>query len=222
MNNSILSVKNAISNAANNILNATRSLVESKVTEISSKNSTSSQSYTRCGNMAVSASELEEFGWCDVTFESVKSLNQTLNKYNIITKEEISHFLAQCAYEGDWGRGVIEYGDDDYLRSLDYYPYYGAGYIQVSTEGNYELFSKDMNDPLIYNGEGSPEYVAANYAWEAAGWWWDTACINQKIQEGYTVDQVSGTVIYWDKDGPDNGSYEQRRKNYNKIYNILK
>lgn len=79
-----------------------------------------------------------------------------------------------------------------------------------------------MNDPLIYNGEGSPEYVAANYAWEAAGWWWDTACMNQKIQEGYTVDQVSGTVIYWDKDGPDNGSYEQRRKNYNKIYNILK
>lgn len=49
-----------------------------------------------------------------------------------------------------------------------------------------------------------------------------TACMNQKLQEGYTVDQVSGTVIYWDKDGPDNGSYEQRRKNYNKIYNILK
>ena len=46
--------------------------------------------------------------------------------------------------------------------------------------------------------------------------------MNQKLQEGYTVDQVSGTVIYWDKDGPDNGSYEQWRKNYNKIYNILK
>lgn len=106
-----------------------------------------------------------------------------------------------------------------YLKGKDYYPYYGAGYIQLTGEGNYREFSKIMEDPKIL--EIGPEYVAKNYAWAAVGWWWNSAGMNQKISEGYTVDQVSGTVISWNKDAPDNGSYSERRDYYAMIYDIL-
>ena len=36
-----------------------------------------------------------------------------------------------------------------YLKGKDYYPYYGAGYIQLTGEGNYREFSKIMEDPKI-------------------------------------------------------------------------
>lgn len=90
---------------------------------------------------------------------------------------------------------------------------------KVTGQKNYMEFSKIMEDPKIL--ENGPEYVAENYAWAAAGWWWDSAGMNQKISTGYTVDQVSGTVIYWDKDAPDNGSYSERRNYYAMIYDIL-
>jgi len=171
----------------------------------------------------VTADQLAQMGFNQGAVSSVRNLNIVLDKYNITSTNEISHFLAQCAYEGDWGNGLIEYDNEEktYLKSRSYWPYYGAGYIQISTASNYEAFSKDMNDPLIYNGEGSPEYVAVNYAWEAAAWWWDNADMNQKINEGYTVDQVSGTIIAWNKDAPDNGSYSKRRQNHAMIYGVL-
>lgn len=176
-----------------------------------------------CGNQFVSADQLSQMGFNQVAVSSAGNLNRALEKYGITSTNEIAHFLAQCAYEGDWGNGLIEYDNDakTYLKSCWYWPYYGAGYIQLSTEKNYKQFSQDMDDPLIYNGENSPKYVAENYAWEASAWWWDKAGMHNRVNEGYTVYQVAGMVISWDESTPDNGSYDARNKNYNKIYGIL-
>ena len=76
-----------------------------------------------------------------------------------------------------------------------------------------------MGDPRILS-EG-PRYVAENYAWRASGWWWDTAGMNGRIDSGYTINNVSGQVTAWNKNAPDNGSYDARRNNYNMIFSIL-
>lgn len=35
---------------------------------------------------------------------------------------------------------VIEYGGEAYLKSKDYYPYYGRGYVQLTWKSNYEKY----------------------------------------------------------------------------------
>ena len=104
----------------------------------------------------------------------VFELNLTLKRNNIFSVIEISHFLAQCAYESDFGQTLVEAGylstssQMAYLQKQSYYPYYGAGYIQLTWEFNYKAFSVAMNDSEIL--KQGPEYVASNYAWNAAGW----------------------------------------------------
>ena len=196
-------------------------LSDSKNSKTMSKNSTSSRGYTKCGNIAVSESELEQFGWYDVTSETVKSLNQTLNKYNIITKDEISHFLAQCAGETWYGQYKKEaaYMDEEkreaYFTSQSYYPYYGAGYIQLTHDYNYKAFAESVGDSKIIT-EG-PQYVADNYAWQAAGWFWSNNHINDAILNGASVDDVSQIVNKYDTEQ----AFERKRTAYNEIYEIL-
>ena len=91
---------------------------------------------------------------------------------------------------------------------------------EEGTKSNYAAFSAAMGDSRILSGGAS--YVAANYAWAASGWWWDQADMNDRINSGYTVNNVSGMVTAWDKDASDNGSYGDRDDNYNRIYGILR
>lgn len=60
------------------------------------------------------------------------------------------------------------------------------------------------------------EYVVENYAWLSAAYWWDQNNMNSKVDEGYTVKQITKRV---------NGGYnglEDRQEYYNgaiKIFN---
>jgi RHS repeat-associated protein len=168
----------------------------------------------------VTATQLTDMGFQNVNAQMTFELNLTLKIYGITSTKHISHFLAQCAYESGWGKNLTESDNaaGTYLKGKKYYPYYGAGYIQLTGEKNYQAFSDAMGDPRIMEG---PDYVAANYAWRAAGWWWDNAGMNGRIDSGYTVDNVSGQVTAWNKNAKDNGSYTARRNNYNTIYGVL-
>ena len=168
----------------------------------------------------VTQRQLTDMGFKNVSYNMFFELNLTLKIYSILSSTEISHFLAQCSYESDWGRGIIEYDNaaGTYLKSKSYYPYYGAGYIQLTGERNYIAFSEAMGDPRILEG---PDYVAANYAWRAAGWWWNSAGMNSRIESGYTINNVSGQVTAWNKNAPDNGSYTARSNNYYTIFGVL-
>ena len=101
-----------------------------------------------------------------------------------------------------------------YRKQQRYYPYYGAGYIQLTWDYNYKAFSEYMNDPLIY--EIGPKYVASNYAWSAAGWYWTYRGIYEIIANGASVRDVTRIV---------NGGYNQlseRQKAYDRFYGILR
>ncbi len=63
---------------------------------------------------------LENLGWNNLDDESIQELIQFLHKYNIDTKEEISAFLAQCAWETGWGKNLTELGSDEYFAGKAY------------------------------------------------------------------------------------------------------
>lgn len=83
----------------------------------------------------------------------------------------------------------------------DGYDYRGAGYIHLTGRYNYQKFAEDMNDQNVMQGAN---YVAENYVWEAAGWFWSSfKKINEKITPSTTVRQITRIV---------NGSYNDLDK----------
>lgn len=165
-------------------------------------------------HVAVTGIELAQMGFVDLSFESIRSCAETLNKYGIDTVEEKAHFFAQCAYETNRGMWLTELGDSNYFADKPYgMKYRGAGYIQLTWDYNYKAFAEAMGDPEIYN-QGA-EYVAENYAWEAAGWFWWRVNMNERIANGWTVADVTRKV---------KGSYQgwwYRQQYYDEFFGIL-
>lgn len=75
----------------------------------------------------VTASQLEYIGFNNVTDSMVKELNETLAKYNITSKEQITHFLSQCYVESGTWRIEIDWSGDNYAHIIGGPDYRGAG-----------------------------------------------------------------------------------------------
>lgn len=54
-----------------------------------------------------------------------------------------------------------------------------------------------MGDENIMNG---PQYVVDNYAWEAAGWFWSKNNMNEMIDSGASVYDITQVVRGYDDD----------------------
>ncbi len=160
---------------------------------------------------------LEELGYNDgvLTNKFMKDLKHTLDKYLIsrdldieTNNNRITHFLTQITHESGRGRYNIEevtieymlatYGEpgDKYSTMGDVVNeetglrrYNGAGYIQLSTRGNYEGFAESEGDPDIL--DKGVYYVAQKYPWLSAGWWWLNNGMNYFIDEGASATDVS-------------------------------
>ena len=134
------------------------------------------------------------FSNCSVAFAA--QCAATLENYEIDTIQEKAHFFSQCYVEGNLS--LIEAGylsfevAEEYRKQQYYYPYYGAGYLQLTWEKNYRSFSEHMGDPRILSD--GPQYVVQNYAWTSAGWYWSSEGINDIIANGASVRQVTLAV----------------------------
>ncbi|MBQ8180413.1 MAG: hypothetical protein IJ010_00335 [Ruminococcus sp.] len=167
-----------------------------KETQLITKQQLSSVGYTDDG-WRVSWGGMDWDSWSGITDQSVSELNQVLNKYEINTTERIAHFIGQCSIESRCGSWLTERGSEEYLKTMDYYPYYGAGYIQLTWDYNYRAFAQAMGDDKIMNG---PQYIVDNYAWEAAGWFWDKNNINAMVDSGASVYDITQVVRGYDED----------------------
>lgn len=156
----------------------------------------------------VSAQDLVNIGWNPdkVTNELIEDLNRTLVEFNITTSERIRHFLSQATKECDRGDGITEYasGRDYEFRSDlgnkyegDGPKYKGAGAIHLTGRANYRKFADFTGDPRVMEGN---YYVAANYPWRSAGFFWETNGLNELVDRGASVAQVTQIV-----NGGDNG-----------------
>jgi predicted chitinase len=65
-------------------------------------------------------------------------------------------------------------------------------YIQLAHDYNYKEFGDYVNDPKVY--ELGYSYVAENYAWEAAGWFWMKNNLNSLVDQGASVAQITKVV----------------------------
>ena len=216
---------------------------------IVSSNTATSQNPEQHITLLVTAKQMQDIGWNEAktTSTRIQELNSVLQKYDITTVERIRHFITQCYAEigsFDAGNDFLEddNADGTYLINKPYYPYYGAGAIQITHEYGYQAFAtflllKDFPDldgcylspksngkaaiASMYNrvvtsakNEGingtilakytnivtiGPEYVAENYAWESAGYYWEANGINEIIDmltpnDRNGVDQVTAIV----------------------------
>ena len=93
--------------------------------------------------------------------------------------------------------------------------YRGAGYIQLTWKSTYQDFANYMGNQDIVNKGAT--YVAENYAWEAAGWFWqEYKRINILIDNGATIEAVTKKV-----NGGSNGLVE-RMAFYDRLNIIIK
>jgi RHS repeat-associated protein len=152
--------------------------------------------------------QLRHMGFLVFTLATACYLRVELPKHGIDTPEEMAHFFAQVAVETGFGENLLEVGVKPWL-------YMGAGYLQLTNEDNYKLFCEAKGrDPQILS-EGA-KYVAKNYAWDSAFWYWDHFKINERIANGATVRGITEIV-----NGPALNGLSARESLYQKFLGIL-
>ena len=167
----------------------------------------------------VTLHQLAEIWECNeylIEAEEITELNKCLERFKINTPERIRHFLSQTAHESGGGKWKKELSDGKYLEGRDDLGnfnagdgprYKGAGYIQLTGRYNYQQFANFINDPEVMNGY---EYVAQNYPFTSAGFWWESNNMNGLCDTHPTVEQVTRRV-----NGGLNGLED--RKHYHKL-----
>ena len=151
----------------------------------------------------VTKEQLAEIWECNtslITSAEIDEMNACLERYEITTPQRISHFLSQTAHESGGGRYKKEIASGqayEFREDLgndevgDGPKYKGAGYIQLTGKYNYLRLSQYLNDPRVMEGV---DYVAQNYPFTSAGYWWMDNDMNELIDNGADVLAVTRRV----------------------------
>ena len=127
----------------------------------------------------------------------IDELNACLSDFNITTPPRIRHFLAQTGHESGGGKWKTELSDGMYLEGRtdigntepgDGPRYKGAGYLQMTGRANYQRFADDIDNPRVMEG---CQYVADNYPFTSAGFWWVDNDMNRLCDTDPSVEQVT-------------------------------
>lgn len=150
--------------------------------------------------MTLTTKQLQTFGWRGINDFMIQDLNTTLQKFGITTAPRVAHFMSQCGHESSLGMYAQEIAsgqayegrkDLGNTQQGDGQRYKGAGYIQLTGRNNYQRFANFIGDQGVMKGVA---YVAENYPWSSAGFWWNNAGMNQLVDDGATVEQITRRV----------------------------
>ena len=156
-----------------------------------------------------------------ISGNQLKDLNDCLNQFQINTPARMRHFLSQTAHESGglkWMKELASGQAYEGRRDLgnthpgDGPRYKGAGVIQLTGRANYQAFANFINDPQVMDGV---DYVSQTYPFSSAGLWRYRNGLNQLIDKGATVNDVTRKV-----NGGLNG-YSDRLAYYNKACKVI-
>ena len=134
------------------------------------------------------------------TATQLADLNSCLQRFAINTPARIRHFLAQVGHESGGLKWMLELASGDAYegrkdlgntRSGDGRRFKGAGVIQLTGRYNYQRFADYIKDPRVMDGAA---YVANQYPFTSAGFWWHNNAINAFVDQGANSRQVSAKV----------------------------
>jgi predicted chitinase len=149
----------------------------------------------------VTAAQCKQVFGRDITESQLKDLNRCLDRFAIDTPLRIRHFLAQIAHESGglqwleeiWGPTEAQLGyegrrDLGNTQSGDGKRFKGAGAIQLTGRYNYQEFAKYIGDMRVMEGYS---YVAKEYPFTSAGFWWNKNQINKEVDQGASCRRIS-------------------------------
>lgn len=160
----------------------------------------------------VTESQAEAIFERQITVPQLRDLNSCLHKFKIDNPARLRHFMAQIAHESCGLKFLKELatGDAYEFRSDlgNFYTgdgrrYKGAGVLQLTGRANYQSLANYLEDPGVLQG---CDYVAVNYPFTSAGYWWMQNKINSLCDLGATVEQITRRV-----NGGLNGLAERKR-----------
>lgn len=134
------------------------------------------------------------------TATQLNDLNSCLQRFAINTPARIRHFLAQVGHESGGLKWMLELASGDAYegrkdlgntRSGDGPRFKGAGAIQLTGRYNYQRFADYIKDQRVMDGA---VYVANQYPFTSAGFWWHNNAINAFVDQGANCRQVSVKV----------------------------
>lgn len=175
------------------------SMYHDRTVEINGKNYTFNSDGSMKPSQYVTIEQLQKLSWI-YPENSIDDLNSCLEKFNITTTERIRHFISQCAHESGVGYYMVEEGtgkgyegrsDLGNTEVGDGPKFKGAGFIQITGRSNYQSLANYLGDQNVMQG---CQYVAANYPWTSAGYWWNENQMNELIDNGASCTQVSAKV----------------------------
>ena len=161
---------------------------------------------------SITDAQMKGMGW---TNYKLSDLNSCVSKFSITTSQRQRHFISQCSYESGCGlytkelaSGTAYEGRTDLgnTQAGDGPKYKGAGYIQLTGRANYQALANYLGDQNVMQGV---DYVAANYPWTSAGFWWYKNNMNSLCDQGASVTTITKRV-----NGGTNG-LAQRQQYYN-------
>lgn len=147
-------------------------------------------------DIVVTLDMMNKFRWASLTDKDILTINMMLIRYNITDAQSIRLFLATCGHESGKGLSMLELLNSDGSTVGRYFPEQrGAGYIQITWRDTHLEFLKSVGDG--FNGEDTATYIAQNYPWEAAGWFWSST----KAKKAGKVSLNEYVAKYGDSEG---------------------
>lgn len=102
--------------------------------------------------------ELFKTGYTQPQVDSINALVDEANKQGITLPAQLAYVLAttyhECynpKYPEARMTPIKEFGGDRYLKSKEYYPYYGRGFVQLTWKTNYDKQGKRLGIDLVKN-----------------------------------------------------------------------